>query len=65
VGRTPTQLFTDYLAEQRIDDARVGRLFADLLDEVTGLPTEPPERDEPRPAEAGEPVGARAATGRG
>jgi exonuclease SbcD len=65
VGRTPTQLFTDYLAEQRIDDARVGRLFADLLDEVTGLPTEPPELDESCPAEAGEPVGARAATGRG
>ncbi|MFL6139275.1 MAG: exonuclease SbcCD subunit D [Frankiaceae bacterium] len=41
-GRSAAQLFTDYLAEQQIDDARVSGMFADILDEVTGLPVEPP-----------------------
>jgi exonuclease SbcD len=35
-GRTPLQLFDDYLHEQDIDDPRVRAMFAELLDEVTG-----------------------------
>jgi exonuclease SbcD len=35
-GRSPLELFGDYLAEQRIEDPRLTGLFADLLDEVTG-----------------------------
>jgi DNA repair protein SbcD/Mre11 len=34
-GRTPLQLFGDYLAEQGVGDERVQRMFADLLDEMT------------------------------
>jgi exonuclease SbcD len=34
-GRTPTQLFGDYLAEQKVGDERVERLFAELLEEMT------------------------------
>jgi DNA repair protein SbcD/Mre11 len=34
-GRTPLQLFSDYLAEQKIADPRVERLFAELLDDIT------------------------------
>jgi DNA repair protein SbcD/Mre11 len=34
--RTPVQLFGDYLAEQNVGDERVTRLFAELLDDVTG-----------------------------
>jgi len=33
-GRTPLELFSDYLAEQGVADERVGRMFAELLDEV-------------------------------
>lgn len=36
LGRSPTELFTDFLAESQVDDQRVGNLFAELLDEVTG-----------------------------
>jgi len=36
VGRSPQELFADYLAEQNIDDPRIPALFADLLEEVTG-----------------------------
>ena len=32
-GRTPHELFAAYLAEQEIDDPRLGALFAELLDE--------------------------------
>jgi exonuclease SbcD len=32
-GRSPHDLFADYLAERSIDDARVTRLFAELLEE--------------------------------
>jgi len=39
-GRTPLQLFTDYLGEQNIDDPRILAMFAELLDEVTGAPDE-------------------------
>ncbi len=35
-GRTPLQLFDDYLHEQDIDDPRVRAMFAELLDEITG-----------------------------
>jgi exonuclease SbcD len=34
-GRTPSQLFGDYLAEQDVADQRVERMFAELLDELT------------------------------
>ncbi len=34
-GRTPLQLFGDYLAEQKVADPRVERLFAELLEEIT------------------------------
>ncbi len=35
-GRSPHQLFGDYLTEQNIDDPRISRMFAELLDTVTG-----------------------------
>jgi exonuclease SbcD len=35
VGRTPLQLFGDYLAEQEVADERVERMFAGLLEEMT------------------------------
>jgi DNA repair protein SbcD/Mre11 len=38
VGRSPMQLFGDYLAEQNIEDPRIAAMFAELLDEVTGSP---------------------------
>jgi DNA repair protein SbcD/Mre11 len=34
-GRTPLQLFGDYLTEQNVADDRVERMFAELLDEMT------------------------------
>jgi exonuclease SbcD len=34
-GRTPLQLFGDYLAEQNVKDERVERMFAELLEEMT------------------------------
>jgi DNA repair protein SbcD/Mre11 len=37
-GRSPQQLFGDYLGEQKIDDPRIPAMFAELLDEVTGGP---------------------------
>jgi len=40
VGRSPLQLFSDYLGEQNIEDPRIARMFADLLDELTGAPDE-------------------------
>jgi DNA repair protein SbcD/Mre11 len=36
IGRSPEELFRDYLSEQNIDDPRVAAMFAELLDEVTG-----------------------------
>jgi exonuclease SbcD len=36
LGRAPTDLFADFLTASGIEDARVGNLFAALLDEVTG-----------------------------
>jgi exonuclease SbcD len=38
LGRSPTELFADFLAESQVDDRRVGNLFAQLLDEVSGGP---------------------------
>jgi exonuclease SbcD len=35
-GRTPQQLFDDYLAEQNVDDPRIVGMFAELLDAITG-----------------------------
>ena len=35
-GRSPQQLFGDYLAEQNIDDPRISGMFAELLDAITG-----------------------------
>ena len=37
-GRSPLQLFGDYLAERDIDDPRIPAMFAELLDELTGAP---------------------------
>ncbi len=37
-GRSPQQLFGDYLDEQNIDDPRIPAMFAELLDEMTGGP---------------------------
>jgi len=34
-GRSPAQLFGDYLKQQNVEDPRVTALFAELLDEVT------------------------------
>lgn len=34
-GRTPVQLFSDYLAEQNVADQRVERMFAEFLEEMT------------------------------
>ncbi len=34
-GRSPLQLFGDYLAEQNVSDERIERMFAELLDEMT------------------------------
>jgi DNA repair protein SbcD/Mre11 len=38
IGRSPLGLFGDYLSEQNIDDPRITAMFAELLDEVTGVP---------------------------
>jgi exonuclease SbcD len=56
-GRSPSQLFADYLAERRVDDARLPRLFDELYEVAVAE-----ERHE-AVEEAGEPAGA--ATGRG
>jgi exonuclease SbcD len=37
-GRSPLDLFGDYLGEQNVDDPRIRAMFAELLDEVTGAP---------------------------
>ncbi len=49
-GRSPLELFGDYLGEQNIDDQRLPAMFAELLDEVTGAP----EDADLAPAAAGE-----------
>jgi exonuclease SbcD len=37
VGRSPMQLFGDYLSEQNVADPRLNAMFAELLDEIAGL----------------------------
>ncbi len=54
-GRSPRQLFGDYLAEQKIDDPRIPGMFAELLEEITGggAPADhaaPTAREAPAPA---------------
>jgi DNA repair protein SbcD/Mre11 len=34
-GRSPLELFGDYLTEQNVEDQRISAMFAELLDEVT------------------------------
>jgi exonuclease SbcD len=41
IGRSPRELFADYLTESRIDDPRVSALFGHLLDEITSAPAGP------------------------
>jgi exonuclease SbcD len=36
IGRSPQELFADYLSEQNVDDPRITAMFAELLDEITG-----------------------------
>ncbi|MCT2583787.1 exonuclease SbcCD subunit D [Actinophytocola gossypii] len=36
IGRSPTDLFADFLSEREIDDPRLGEMFAELLEESTG-----------------------------
>jgi DNA repair protein SbcD/Mre11 len=38
VGRSPVELFGDYLSEQKIEDPRLSAMFAGLLDELTAPP---------------------------
>jgi exonuclease SbcD len=47
IGRSPMQLFGDYLAEQDVADQRLEAMFAELLDEITGPP------DDAEPASTG------------
>jgi DNA repair protein SbcD/Mre11 len=42
-GRSPLDLFADYLAEEKIDDPRITAMFAELLDEVTGAADDEPD----------------------
>ena len=52
IGRSPQELFADYLTESNIEDPRLPKLFAELLDEVTSAPTPPAEAlvpDQPTP----------------
>jgi DNA repair protein SbcD/Mre11 len=51
VGRSPVQLFGDYLAEQNVADPRLNAMFAALLDEITDSP-DGAEFTEPAPAAA-------------
>ena len=41
-GRTPVQLFGDYLREQNVADPRVERMFAELLEELSDGPAPMP-----------------------
>jgi exonuclease SbcD len=36
IGRSPTDLFADFLSEREVDDPRLGAMFAELLEESTG-----------------------------
>jgi exonuclease SbcD len=52
VGRSPVELFSDYLSEQNIDDPRIPAMFAELLDEITGAPDAATETAPAAPGEA-------------
>ena len=52
VGRSPLELFSDYLSEKNIDDPRISALFAELLDEVTGASGDAAESGSVTPGEA-------------
>ena len=52
MGRSPVELFSDYLSEKDISDPRVSALFAELLDEVTGAPGDAAEVSTVTPGEA-------------
>lgn len=41
VGRSPAQLFGDYLGEEGVADPRITAMFSELLDEITSEPAEP------------------------
>ena len=41
VGRSPQELFSDFLREQNIEDPRIPVMFAELLDELTAAPGDP------------------------
>lgn len=36
IGRSPTDLFADFLSEREVDDPRLGAMFAELLEESAG-----------------------------
>jgi exonuclease SbcD len=36
IGRTPTDLFADFLSEREVEDPRLSAMFAELLDENSG-----------------------------
>ncbi len=36
IGRSPTDLFADFLSEREIEDPRLGAMFAELLEDSTG-----------------------------
>jgi exonuclease SbcD len=52
IGRSPLDLFGDYLSEQNIDDPRITAMFAELLDEITGAPSETTDMTSVSPGEA-------------
>ena len=52
LGRSPLELFGDYLSEQNIDDPRITAMFAELLDEITGAPSETTDMTSVSPGEA-------------
>jgi len=39
VGRSPQQLFADFLTEENVEDPRLNAMFAELLDDVTSDPS--------------------------
>jgi DNA repair protein SbcD/Mre11 len=41
IGRSPQQLFADYLADRSVNDPRLEAMFGRLLDELTSGPAEP------------------------
>jgi exonuclease SbcD len=51
IGRSPSQLFGDYLTEQNIADPRLEAMFGELLDEITGS-ADGTDLSQPSPAAA-------------